>query len=244
MHQQAAYILHARPFRDSSQILDVLSPDHGKLSLVARGVRSPKSRLAGLLRPFQPLRLSWSMRTELGTLTGAEVHGRLRSLSGDALMAGYYLNELILYLLHRHDPQPEVFELYDQVLAALAAGEPVAVCLRRFEIELLRLIGYALNLETEAVSDEPLRADAYYEYRPGHGAVAVQRCDGSAVFSGSDLLAIAALRLDDPQPLRQAGRLMRLVIDYHLDGKELKTRKVLRDLHRGRLSGPAKGQSS
>ncbi len=238
VHQQPAYVLHQRPFRDSSQILDVLSADHGKLSLVARGSRTAKSRLAGLLRPFQPLKLSWSMKSDLGTLTGAEIHGRIQSLVGDTLMAGYYLNELMLNLLHRHDPQPEVFSAYEQTLEAMARGHDVAACLRHFEIELLRLLGYAMNLETDAVGDAPLDPVQHYEYRPAQGAVPVQREEGAAVFSGAELLAIGRESFDDEAVLREAGRLLRHVIHYHLDGRELKTRKVLKDLHRGRLGGP------
>ncbi len=238
VHQQPAYVLHLRPFRDSSQILDVLSADYGKLSLVARGSRSAKSRLAGLLRPFQPLKLSWSSRSDLGTLTGAEIDGRIQSLVGDTLMAGYYVNELMLHMLHRHDPQPEVFSAYEQTLEAMATGHDVAACLRHFELELLRLLGYAINLETDAVADTPLDASQNYEFRPAQGAVPVQREEGAAVFSGAELLAIGAETFEDDVVLRNAGRLLRQVIHYHLDGRELKTRKVLKDLHRGRLGAP------
>ncbi|MEM6512628.1 MAG: DNA repair protein RecO [Pseudomonadota bacterium] len=238
VHQQSAYLLHQRPFRDSSQILDVLSVDHGKLSLVARGSRSAKSRLAGLLRPFQPLKLSWSLRSDLGTLTGAEIDGRLQTLVGDTLMAGYYVNELLLNLLHRHDPQPEVFAAYEQTLAAMARGHDVAACLRHFELELLRLLGYALNLQTDAVSDAAIDPQRHYEFRPAQGAVPVHRETGGGVFRGAELLAIGEERFDDDEVLREAGRLLRQVIHHHLDGRELKTRKVLKDLHRGRLGAP------
>ncbi|MDJ0759741.1 MAG: DNA repair protein RecO [Woeseiaceae bacterium] len=238
MQQQPAYVLHHRPFRDTSQLLDVFSRDHGKLSLVARGSRSARSRLAGLLRPFQPLLLSWSLRTDLGTLTGAEINDRAQSLVGDALMAGYYVNELLLYLLHRHDPQPEVFVLYEETLAALAGGYDVVATLRRFEIELLRLSGYALNLETEARTDRPLAAGQTYEFRPDEGAVPVQPRDGVMIFTGAELKAIAAQEFDSDDCRRDAGRLLRRVIHYQLDGRELKTRKVLKDLLRGKLPGP------
>ena len=237
IQQQPGYLLHQRPFRDSSQILDVLSLEHGKLSLVARGSRSSRSKLAGVLRPFQPLKLSWAARTDLGTLTGAEINGRLQTLTGDAMMAGYYVNELLLYLLHRHDPQPEVFAAYEQTLTALAANHDVAACLRHFEMELLRLLGYALNLETDARDDTPLQEQASYEFRPLQGAVPVERREGSMVFTGASLSAIGRQEFDDPDTLKAAGRLLRQVIHYHLDGRELKTRKVLRDLHRGRLAG-------
>ena len=241
--EQPAYVLHHRPFRDTSQLLDIFSRDHGKLSLVARGSRSAKSRLAGLLRPFQPLLMSWHLKTELGTLTGAEIGDRAQALLGDALMAGYYVNELLLYLLHRHDPQPETFAVYEETLAALASGCDIVATLRSFEIELLRLSGYALNLETEARTDRPLSPSQHYEFRSDEGAVPVERSDGAMVFTGAQLLAIAAQDFDSEHCRRDAGRLLRRVIHYQLDGRELKTRKVLKDLYRGKLADRTTGKT-
>lgn len=232
VQQQPAYILHHRPFRDSSQILDVLSRDHGKLSLVARGSRGGRSRLKGILRPFMPLEVSWVLKTDLGTLTGAEVRGAPLSLQGDALLSGYYVNELLIHFLHRHDPQPEIFELYARTLTSLGAADNVAPHLRQFEIELLRQIGYALTLNVDAAKHERLEPAAHYEYRMEQGPVAVGRSDGPLVFPGGILAAIDALEFDRPDVLRAANRLLREVIDFHLGGKELRTRKVLKDIHR------------
>jgi DNA repair protein RecO (recombination protein O) len=234
VEQQAAYILHHRPFRDTSQILDVLSREHGKLALVARGSRGAKSRLRGLLRPFMPLSISWVQRSDLGTLTGAELHGSPLRLTGDALLSGYYVNELLLHFLHRHDPQPEIFDTYVRAITALAATDQIAPCLRQFEIELLQHLGYALNLEHEADSQAALRSDANYEYHFERGAVQVARSDGRLVFSGAILAAIAEQQFSNADVLRAANRLLREVIGFHLGGKELKSRKVLVDLHRQR----------
>jgi DNA repair protein RecO (recombination protein O) len=233
IQQQAAFILHHRPFRDSSQILDVLSRDHGKLAVVARGSRGARSRLKGVLRPFMPLSMSWVIKSDLGTLTGAEVRGTPLSLSGDALLSGYYVNELILHLLHRHDPQPDIFEAYGQTIQALAgAGTDVAPVLRQFEMELLRFSGYALNLDHESGTTQPLDPGRHYEYRMEQGAVAVSRDDGPLVFSGAMLTAIAGRQFSEPGVLRASTRLMREVISFHLGGKELKSRKVLLEMHR------------
>lgn len=236
VEQQAAFILHHRPFRDTSQILDILSREHGKLSLVARGSRAPKSRLRGVLRPFMPLAMSWVQRSDLGTLTGAELHGAPLRLNGDALLSGYYVNELILHFLHRHDPQPEIFDIYVRAIEALSATDEVAPCLRQFEVELLRALGYALNLEQEADSNDPLRAELAYQYRFEQGPVRVARSEGPLVFSGALLTAIAEQRFKEPDVLRAANRLLREVIGFHLGGKELKSRKVLIELHRQRSS--------
>jgi DNA repair protein RecO (recombination protein O) len=235
VQQQPAYVLHHRPFRDTSQLLDVISREYGKVTLVARGSRAAKSRLRGLLRPFQPLRLSWYARSDLGTLTGAEIDRAPLSLAGDALFSAYYVNELVLNFLHRHDPQPEIFDAYAQAIGALSQSGELAANLRVFEMELLRLLGYALNLEYDANLHQPIDVTDYYEYRVEQGPVKVSRSDGPMVFSGERLLGIAGGHFDDPAVLRDAGRMLREVIRHHLDGKELKSRKVLLDLHRARM---------
>ncbi|MDH3337792.1 MAG: DNA repair protein RecO [Gammaproteobacteria bacterium] len=233
VQQQPAFVLHHRPFRDSSQILDVISRDHGKLAVVARGSRGARSRLKGVLRPFMPLSISWIIKSDLGTLTGAEVRGAPLSLSGDALLSGFYVNELILHFLHRHDPQPEIFEAYALTIEGLAvAGDDVAPCLRRFEVELLRQSGYALNLDHEYDSNRTLDPQQNYEYRAEQGPVAVSRAAGPLIFSGKLLAAIGAQQFDDADVLRAANRLLREVIAFHLGGKELKSRKVLQEMRR------------
>lgn len=231
---QPAYLLHHRAFRDSSLLLDVVSRDYGRLALVARGARSSKSRLKGVLRPFMPLKLSWFLKTDLGTLTGAELDGSPLSLVGDALLSGYYLNELLLKLMHRHDSQPDVFAAYERTISHLAATEDPAPILRQFEIELLKLTGYALSLAHESSSGVDLADDACYEYRVDEGPVAVQRQSGPMVFAGRLLRGIREQRFDEPDVLRAAGRLLKQVIAHHLGGRELKSRRVLVDLHRSR----------
>ena len=236
-----AYILHHRPFRDSSQIIDVFSGSHGKLALVARGSRRGKSRLKGILRPFQLLRLSWTARTDLGTLTGAELAGPPRLLTGDTLLSAYYLNELLLHFLHRFDPQPEIFDLYRETLEQLSvAGDP-APPLRRFELRLLRLLGYALDLEQDAVSGTPVADDVTYEYRVEQGPVPAHPSSTGALLTGRQLRAVAAGAFDDADTLKAAGRLLKFVIHHHLGGRELKSRKVLIELRRDRMRGPADG---
>ena len=236
VQQQPAYILHRRPFRDSSQILDIVTRDHGKIAVVARASRSAKSRLAGVLRPFLPLRVSWVAKSDLGTLTGAEAAGAPSGITGDALLSAFYVNELLLHFLHRYDPQPEIFALYERIVQALVNAEDVAASLRAFEIEFLSLLGYAINLEHEFGSHAPLDADCHYQFRMEQGLVAVTRADGPLVFSAAILQGIATQRFDDAEVLRAANRLLRDIISFHLGGKELKSRKVLLELHRGRIA--------
>jgi DNA repair protein RecO (recombination protein O) len=227
-----AWLLHHRPFRDSSRILDILSRDHGRLSLVARGSRSTNSKLKGILRPFLPLQLSWVIRSDLGTLTGAEMDGAPISLAGDALLSGYYVNELILHLLHRHDPQPEIYAVYRTTISDLQNTTDVAASLRRFEVETLSLLGYALNLDHDTQSGLELSPGLRYEYRVEQGPVATGEREGPMIFTGSELRAIARQEFDNPGTLKNAGILLRHVIAWHLDGKELKSRKVLREMRR------------
>ena len=234
IQQQPALLLHYRPFRDSSLLLDIFSRDYGRLALVARGARAAKSRLRGVLRPFMPLSVSWWSRSDLGTLTGAEIDGKPLALHGDCLLSGYYLNELILNFLHRHDPQPEIFAAYCQTIGILAASQDPAAALRHFEMELLRLLGYGLLFEHEGGSEVALDPDASYHYRPEQGPVRVQRDVGTMIFSGASLIGIREQRFADKSILHDAGRLLRQLIAFHLGGKELKSRKVLLELHRRR----------
>ena len=236
--QEPGYVLHHRPFRDSSQIIDLLTRDHGRIAVVARGSRGGRSRLAGVLRPFLPLRVSWVAKSDLGTLTGAEAAGPPVGLRGDALLSAYYVNELMLNFLHRDDPQPEVFSLYAETVLALRQEDGVAAALRDFEMEFLGLLGYAINFEHEGGTHTAIDEDGYYDYRMEQGAVPVQRKDGPLVFRGTTLRAIAARNFGDPDVLRAANRLLRAVISYHLGGRDLQSRKVLRDVHRGRIAPP------
>ena len=147
---------------------------------------------------------------------------------GDALGGGDSRSD-------RHDPQGEIYSLYENTIMALVATTDSAASLRSYEFELLKLLGYALDLEHESRADRAIRADRHYEYRMDQGAVPVSRSDGPMVFSGDVLQAIDEQRFDEPNVLGAANRLLREVIAYHLGGKELKSRKVLLELHRGRL---------
>lgn len=168
----------------------------------------------------------------MGTLTGAELNGAPISLAGDALMSGYYVNELILKLMHRHDPQPEMFSVYEATISALNGASNVAAVLRRFEIDALAMLGYALNLDHDTRSGDELDPNRTYEYLVEQGPVAVEGRNGSMVFSGRELQAVARGDFEDPAALASAGRLLRQVIDWQLGGSELQSRKVLRDMRR------------
>ena len=227
LDQQPAYVLHARPYRETSLLLECLTRDHGRLGVVARGVRGERAKLRrAQLEPFQPLALDLLLRGELATLAGAETVGMLLRLGGDQGLAGLYLNELVVRLTARQDAHPALFDAYAHTLARLAAGESTGWTLRRFERDLLEAIGYGLQLRHEAGGEEALQAQAHYRYDVEQGAV---RCAAGAAraMRGGDLLALAEDRMPDPEGAAALRRLMREVICYHLGGGELRAWRIL-----------------
>jgi len=233
---EAVFLLHAKPYRESSQIVEILGQDHGRVGLVARGSRRPKSRWRSVLRPFQPMRMSWSGRGTLQTLSAAEATSPPLPLTGMHLMAGYYMNELLIALLHRCDPHPNLFAHYGAALAALVAGEELEATLRRFELALLAETGYGLVTDRDAADGQPLHLDRCYEYFVDQGPVPVASgAAGGHVFTGADLTAIGNGVFDRPERLSLAKRLLREKLDWCLGGRPLKTRQVLSSM-RGNLN--------
>lgn len=218
---EPAYILHSRSFRETSLIVEILSREHGRTAVVARGAKSARSRWKNVLQPFRPLLLSWTQKSELGTLTAADQVASPPPLQGQSLYCGLYMNELLMRLLHRGDPHREVFERYRHVLTELAADEPPQPLLRVFEKHLLEAIGYAMVLEREYDSGAEVRPDCWYEYKPDRGAV-VSSGPGAGRVSGAALLALHAEQLAD-QHLRELRMLMRGVIGYHLGERPLQS---------------------
>ncbi|MFP5505754.1 MAG: DNA repair protein RecO [Gammaproteobacteria bacterium] len=220
-----AYILHQRPYRDTSLLLEVFGRDHGRFGLVARGARGPRSRIRGLLQPFQPLLLSWSGRAELATLHSVEADGAAPRLAGTTLYSGFYLNELLMRLLQRLDPHPELYAAYAEALEGLQceALRP----LRLFEKRLLEALGYGLLLDCEADSGVPVEAEAQYVYALESGpARCIDDATGGLTLSGRSLLSLAAEELADAQSLSDAKRLLRAALGLYLGDRALKTREV------------------
>lgn len=233
VEMEATFLLHAIPYRESSQILDVLTLDHGRVGLVANGSRRPKSRWKSTLRPFQPFRMSWSGRGSLYTLRAAEASAAAAPIVGIPLMAGYYMNELLIALIHRGDPHPNLFTHYAGSLAALAAGDDTEPVLRRFEVSLLAEIGYGLRMDRDVLEDQLLADDRKYEYVIDRGPVPVaEHAHGEMVFLGSELRATARGEFRDDAQLRSAKRLLRAVLNSILGGRTLKTRTVMASMRR------------
>jgi DNA repair protein RecO (recombination protein O) len=237
---EPAYILHHYPYRDSSLLLEIFSGAHGRVGLVARGARSAKARWRGQLQGFRPLLLSWSLRGELGTLTGVDIRGRAELPAGRHLLSAWYLNELIMRLLTRHDPHPELFVAYEQALQVLAIDEEPA--LRLFEKRLLQELGYGLLLDHEADAGRPVAADVMYEYRLERGPVRCHTIREQGLYlRGSSLIALHNDRLGDPDACREVKYLMRAALSLYLGTRPLKTREVLRQLSTFTTAGQRPG---
>jgi len=235
---QPSYVLHHRPYRDTSRILELFTRDYGRVSVFARGARGGKagsSSLTSVLQPFNRLLVSWSGRGEAGQLTGAEFDGAMQPLPPDRLVHGFYLNELLLKLFARHDSHPDVFTLYSQTLDQLKNEDAVRP-LRLFEKRLLEAIGYGLALERDANDDTPIAADASYHYRLEQGPVRVHAVmeNNTVVYSGSSLLSLAREDLADAGVCADARRLLRSALDRCLDGRELRSRQVMLALRKGK----------
>jgi DNA repair protein RecO (recombination protein O) len=226
---EQGFVLHTWPYKETSLIVEAFSRSRGRLGILARGARRPRSALRGLLLAFQPLRLSWSGAAELGTLTGAEWIGGEAALSGAGLMCGFYLNELLLRLLPREDPHEALFDAYAEALARLSAGEPQAPVLRGFERRLLAELGYAPLLVREAAG-AAVEADKRYAYQPDRGPVEAKGGSGDLFVRGSTLLDIAHDDYRAPETREEALRLMRALIAERLGGQALHTRAVLAEL--------------
>ena len=227
---QAAYVLHTYPFRETSLIVKAFSRGHGRLALVARGARRPRSAVRGLLMAFQPLELGWFGQGEMRTLAKVEWIGGQPLLQADALLLGYYMNELLLKLLPREDAHPALFDAYAEAVRALAFGEPSQASLRRFEVMLLKELGYGLTLDREADSGRPLDPAKHYAWVIERGPVEAAEGGNAPIFLGQALLAMARDDFSATETLAQAKQLMRMLIHHYLGGQPLSSRRVFKEL--------------
>lgn len=222
-----AIILHRRPWRETSAMLEAFSRDHGRVGLIARGARRNKARWRGVLEPLTTVRLSWTGRGELFTLTGAEAQGS-RQLTGNRLLSGFYACELVLRLTAREDPHADLYASLQALLDALANGAPGVVALRFFERDLLDATGYGLALTHDVATGAPVDADTLYAWHPQRGLYAGQADAQAVAIAGSALLGLAAGRFDSRADIHAARRLLGAVIASHLGGRPLKTLQTLR----------------
>lgn len=223
-----AFLLHAHPYSETSLVLDVFSREHGRLPVLARGARRPRSALRGVLIGFQLLELGWFGGGEVKTLARAEWFGGTPLLQGRCLLLGYYLNELLLKLLPREDAHPALFDSYAEAVGALATGSADAPELRRFERSLLKEIGYGLTFDHDA-DGAPIQAEQRYSYLFERGLIAAHGGTGFTL-SGKTLLDMDADDYRDPRTLAESKLLMRQLVAHQLGGQPLQSRRVFMEL--------------
>jgi DNA repair protein RecO (recombination protein O) len=245
------YVLHTYPYLETSLILQVWTEKHGRMGLVAKGARRPKSASRAVLVPFQPLSLEWFGRGELRTLKTAEPSAPATPLAGASLLSAFYLNELLLKLTTRDDPHEGLFAAYDEAITALraisraeAVGANLEPVLRRFELRLLQELGYALEMAREAGPGPAIAAEREYFYVVERGAVAAPALTATGAgtegatpanavrLRGQTLIDLERGQFGNPTTVAQAKQLMRLLINHSLNGQELATRAIVRDLQR------------
>ncbi len=227
---QPAFVLHSYPYKETSLLIHAFSRDYGCVALVAKGAKRPHSKLRAALQTFQPLHLSWSGKAEVRTLTGAEWIGGLLPLERSALLCGFYLKELLVKLLARDDPHPELFDHYVAALNQLAHEEPAAIVLRKFELALLKQTGVIGSLVTSADLRQSVKPDLQYVFDPERGPRQPYASDNAPVISGKTLLDMAAEDYSDTTTQMQSKFLMRHLLSHHLGGVPLNTRQILIDL--------------
>lgn len=225
VYLQPAFILQHRPYRETSLLLDVFTRDFGIVSVLAKGVRKEKSKLAGLLTPFSLLQCSYLDKNELKTLTHAEFvrHFPLQRL---ALYCGFYVNELLQTFLHRYDPHPHLFSCYQTCLFDLLNSETIEQTLRYFELELLEETGYGVQLDSQQLNNQAIKPLQRYNFVAGDGMVA----DSRGIVSGATLMKLNVKAALTGAALTEAKLLLRKMLEVHLQGKPLKSRDVLANI--------------
>jgi DNA repair protein RecO (recombination protein O) len=233
---EPAFVLHSIPYKETSLILDVFTRQHGRMALIAKGAKRPHSVLRPVLQRFQPLLVSWSGKSELRTLTKSEWVGGTPALVGDALLCGFYLNELLVKFLAREDEYETLYDHYMQTISALAEMDAdsgrLEQILRPFELALLQETGYAAALDYCVDSNAAPIEDEKYIYQPERGVRPWQPDDPGhwPVLTGRTLLQMADGDFSDPETLLESKKLMRFLLGLHLQDQVLTTRQILIDL--------------
>lgn len=223
---QPAFILRQQQYRETSLIIDLFTQDYGRLSLLAKGVRKAKSRDLALLQPFLLINVSFLGRTELKTMSGVEATGQRNQITGMALYCGYYINELLYRFLPKFDPHTEIFQDYKECLAKLSEGTELDASLRIFELNLMEKIGYGIQLGYDSKNKAAVDGAKKYVFDSEHGLT--EHPEG--LVSGQTLFAMQQRKFSDPIVRKEAKRLMRMVIDSHLNGQVFKSRTVINNL--------------
>jgi DNA repair protein RecO (recombination protein O) len=229
-----AYVLHRRSYRETSYLVELFTPEHGRLTVVARGVSKPRSSTQGLLQPFTPLLVSFAGKGELMSLTQVEANGVMKQLHGECLFAGFYLNELLMCLLQKWDAHATLYTTYEKTLTALQSDKLEEKTLRLFEKKLLEELGYGLLPKSELSLHNTFSPERHYRFIPEHGFVlcdeAVEFANTGNIFSGKSLIAIAKEDGDNEDWLFDAKRLIRFVLAPLLGERPIYSRRLFMEV--------------
>ena len=228
------FLLRQRPYSETSLLIDGISRNYGRLVLIAKGVKKKKSRMTGILLPFQRLVVSWSGKGEVKTMTQADIVECQDRFRGERLFCGYYMNELILRTLHREESHERLFDYYEMALSGLSHDSDLERILRIFEKHLLRELGYGLHLITDIVSGAIIDSKIQYLYLPDTGPSTIhQEKNGAIPIYGESLIALNEESSFSTVHRQDLKRLTRAVLDYHLDGRPLHSRSLYGSIFRG-----------
>jgi DNA repair protein RecO (recombination protein O) len=238
---EPAYILHRREYRETSVLLELWTKQHGRFAVVAKGVRQAKSQISGLAQPFIPLLVTCAGKGELLGLAQLEANGSACTLQGEYLFAGFYLNELLVYLLQKWDPHPRLFETYEQALRGLELQQDLEPVLRSFEKTLLSELGYGLLPHTIQSAEAIFKAHPYYRFVTDHGFVPATASESQDlasrlqhhVFSAQTLIAMTGEAWGVPEVLSEAKRLTRIVLAPLLGARPIYSRRLFLQLDEG-----------
>ena len=220
------FLLHQRSYGETSIIADVFTQKSGKISFIAKGAKKPKSKFFGYLVPFQKLKITYSGRSELKTLTS--IDRDLASNSNTFSKVSYsllYINELLMKLLPKDAKHEELFVLYDEFLKKINKNKNLEISLRHFELDLLDMLGYGFDYDSEIDSNEPIEAELSYVFVSERGF----RKSNSSSFKGKDILSIKKRKLEDV-PLKYLKEITTKAIGICLEGKDLTSRKIFKSI--------------
>ena len=231
--QQPAYVLHSRPWRETSIIADLFTLNQGRVSVIVHGARKPQGKQPAkraLVQPFTPLMVSFTGRGELRTSVQFDGAGPPLAIVGNSLYSGLYVNELLLNLLASDDPHPNLFAYYQALLNELMDNPVIEQCLRPFEVHLMDELGYHMVLDKDYITGKVVVSDASYQLHPLQGVCLKQIVHGerdeAPSISGKVLLQLAAGQYTDRECLNVAKYMARANLDQLLGGKPLQSRNL------------------
>lgn len=226
--QDVAYILHSRAYQNTSLIADVFTREHGRIGLVAKGVKRPASKMFGVIQPWQRLFVSWGGRSELKTLYSAEIEPRnTTALTGERIYLGLYINELLLRLLHLDEAHAQIFDYYQACLRELASVADTEPSLRYFEIQLLEELGYGVNFLYDYQTEAHIQPDSVYAFVPDRGFILREyHHEDALLIHGQTIISLSNRQLDTVEQKKEAKILLRSIIEHHLEGRPLKSREL------------------